>query len=229
MEPLAQPQAGFPGRPERCIPFQVQSDPDEFPETYYHLGLEKNLEVEEIDVSKHPYRYGGAHVHIQAPKSKSNMFFVYKEFTPIVFDFLAGILNTKFRRNQSLITAEKARLNHYGRPGRFRLQSYDIDNNIFGFEYRVMSNSWLGNPKKTESLLYILEIATLIVQKGLAEKFVKDHEELIPEVYRIIRELDQSKATDIMIRNTGWLLKEGFIKTTDFNKLASMDILPAFG
>ena len=199
-----------------CVIFGC--DPDEYPEIYYDLGLEENKETQEIDVSNHPYRYGGAHVHIQAPKSEYTMFFKHKEFAPIIFDFLAGMLNTQFKRVPSVILAEKARLIYYGRPGRFRLQTYDIDNNIFGFEYRVMSNSWLGKNSNTMSLLNVLDLATLIIQKGAAEKFVKDHEELIPEVYRTIIELDQANATEILVRVMSWLLKEGFVCTEDISK-----------
>lgn len=192
-----------------CVIFGC--DPDEYPEIYYDLGLEKKKEVEEIDVSNHPYRYGGAHVHVQAPKSDYTMFFKHKEFAPIIFDFLAGMLNTQFRRPKNTIIAEKARLEYYGKPGRFRLQTYDLDNNLFGFEYRVMSNSWLENSYQTNTLLEVLELATLIVQSGMAEKFVKDHEELIPEVYRTIIELDRKNAHEILLRVMGWLLKENFV------------------
>jgi len=196
-----------------CVIFGC--DPDQFPEKYVEIGLENPAEVGEIDVSNHSYRYGGAHVHIQAPKSKPTIFFRNWEFCATIFDFFAGMLNTTFQRNQATIIAEKARLLHYGKPGRIRLQTYNPEEKEYGIEYRVMSNSWLEDKDKTRKLLNTLDLAALVVENNLAEKFVNDFDKLIPDMYNTVITLDQKSAKNIFEEVLAWTMLNGLITTDD--------------
>lgn len=200
---------------QMCVMFGC--DPDQWPYIYVDKGLETFNEAKEVDVSKHTLRYGGAHVHIQAPKSAPLIYFPMWENVAVAFDFFAGMLNTSFPRNNPTIMAEKARLEHYGKPGRIRLQEYNADKKEFGIEYRVMSNHWLGNKQYTEKLLYALDLATTISESELLPQFVADHDELIIDMYNAIMTLDQETSKDIFKKVIGWALKMGFILSDDLD------------
>jgi hypothetical protein len=198
-----------------CVMFGC--DPDQWPYIYVDKGLENTNQAEEIDASKHTLRYGGAHVHIQAPKSKPLIYFPMWENVAVVFDFFAGMLNTSFTRNNNLIMAEKARLEFYGKPGRIRLQEYNADKKEFGIEYRVMSNHWLGNPLYTNKLLYALDLAITIAESELLSQFIVEHDEIIVDMYNAAVNFDQKSAKDIFCHVMGWSLKNGFILSSDLN------------
>jgi len=194
-----------------CVMFGC--DPDQWPYIYVEKGLEDFNKAEEIDASKHTLRYGGAHIHIQAPKANPLVYFPMWESIAIVFDFFAGLLNTSFHRTPATIAAEKARLEYYGKPGRIRLQEYNAEKNEFGIEYRVMSNHWLGNKLYTEKLLAALDLAATIAESELLPQFVADHENLIVDMYNAIVTLDQEKAYDLFNKAMAWTLRMGFILT----------------
>jgi len=196
-----------------CVIFGC--DPDQFPNKYVEVGLEDSVEIEEIDVSNHSYRYCGAHIHIQAPKSSPTIFFKNWEDCATIFDFFAGMLNTTFVRNKQIIIAERARLMHYGKPGRIRLQTYNPEDKEYGIEYRVMSNSWLEDKKKTRKLLYTLDLASQIVEKDFAEKFLADFDGTIPDMYNALVNFDQQSSEDIFEEVLGWSVLNGLLTTED--------------
>ncbi len=198
---------------QMCVMFGC--DPDQWPYIYVDKGLETFNEAQEVDASKHTLRYGGAHVHIQAPKSNPLIYFPLWENVAIVYDFFAGLLNTSFPRKADIVMAEKARLEHYGKPGRIRLQEYNADKKEFGIEYRVMSNHWLGNKPYTEKLLHSLDLATTISESDLLPQFVADHDNIIVDMYNAIVTLDQETAGDIFKKVIAWALKKGFILSDD--------------
>lgn len=186
-----------------CVIFGC--DPDMFPTIYYEMGLEEDEFVEEIDVSKHSFRYGGAHVHIQAPNRLPRIYFPTWEYAAIVFDFIVGLANTCFPRTDEEIVAEKARLEHYGRPGRIRLQDYDVENDIYGIEYRVMSNSWLCNQAKTYTLLNCMDLASSIITQDFGEAFYREHSDKFVDMYNSIVNFDQESAVKLHNESLGWL------------------------
>jgi hypothetical protein len=202
---------------QTCVLFGC--DPDEFPELYYDLGLEDSDHTEELDVSTHEFRYGGAHIHIQSPLENPHIYFEKWSNAAIIFDFFAGMLNTFLSRKQDIAIAELARLKYYGKPGRIRLQAYNPKESVFGIEYRVMSNHWLQNYPKTRALLNILDIAAEIVESDLDGNFVENHQDLIPEMYKSLISLDRETAGEIYKKAMAWALNNGFIDNSDLENL----------
>ena len=199
-----------------CVVFGC--DPDEFPAKYYELELEGKDHTEELDVSSHEFRYGGAHIHIQAPFSDPTIYFEKWNFAATCFDFFVGMLNTTFRRRPDILKYEKARLEYYGKPGRIRLQIYDVENQIFGIEYRVMSNHFIRNFPMTRALLFTADLAATLAEKA-GENFVHDNEKLIPDMYNALINMDRKNAGKIYKKSMAWALANGFIKLDDLKFL----------
>lgn len=216
-----------------CVRFGC--DPDQFPSMYIDMGLDRPS-MGEIDVSTHPYRYGGGHLHIQAVETNPKVYFPIWEYAAIVFDFIVGMTNTKEPRSNDVVKQERARLEYYGKPGRIRLQAYNPKKGLFGIEYRVMSNYWLStintdfwsygvNTRRFEvtlidKLLVAADLAaTLCESYGLAEIFVKEHEALIPAVYDSIMTLNKAKASEILGQVLSWLHSNDLVDIDIFSKL----------
>lgn len=199
-----------------CVVFGC--DPDEFPMKYFDLGLEGKDHTEELDVSTHEFRYGGAHIHIQAPITDPKIYFKNWDTTAICFDFLVGMLNTTFKRRPDIIKYEKARLEYYGKPGRIRLQIYDKKNEIYGIEYRVMSNHFIRNFPMTRSLIHVMDLAASIAEIE-GERFAHDMDKLIPDMYNALITLDKKEAGSIYKKAMAWALEHGFISMEDLKPL----------
>jgi hypothetical protein len=199
-----------------CVVFGC--DPDEFPMQYFELGLEGKDHTEELDVSSHEFRYAGAHVHIQAPIVSPSIYFDKWDTTAICFDFFVGMLNTTFRRKPEILTYEKARLEYYGKPGRIRLQIYNHKENVYGIEYRVMSNHWMRNFPMTRALLYSMDLAATIAERE-GERFVEDKHKLISDMYSALVNMDQESAGKIYKKSMAWALEHGFVKMDELKAL----------
>jgi hypothetical protein len=202
---------------------------------YIDMGLDRPS-MGEIDVSKHSYRYGGGHLHIQATETNPKVYFPIWEYAAVVFDFIVGMTNTKEPRSGDVVKQERARLEYYGKPGRIRLQAYNPKKGLFGIEYRVMSNYWLSTISTDvwsyrgvgrvlgtaliDKLLVAADIsATLCETDGLAEIFVKEHEALIPAVYDSIMTLNKTRATEILGQVLSWLHSNDLIDIGVFSRL----------
>lgn len=216
-----------------CVRFGC--DPDQFPGMYIDMGLDVPSRGE-IDVSTHPYRYGGGHLHIQAIETNPKVYFPIWEYAAVVFDFIVGMTNTKEPRSNDVVKQERARLEYYGKPGRIRLQAYNPKKGLFGIEYRVMSNYWLSTINTDfwsygvnaqsigvaliDKLLVAADVAaTLCETDGLAEIFVKEHEALIPAVYDSIMTLNKTRATEILGQVLSWLHSNDLIDIGVFSRL----------
>lgn len=191
----------------QCVIFGC--DPDIFPDIYLDMKLDKRSE--EIDASKHSYRYGGGHIHIQCPEDNPTVYLDNWAVVSIVFDFMVGIENAIFSRNEATNKMELARLKYYGRPGRVRLQAYDEENKIYGIEYRVLSNMWIKYPPLTQRLLKVMDIAADLIDGGLGEMFVDKFMSEIPNMYEIILTLDNNKAKELHKKIFGWLFENDII------------------
>jgi hypothetical protein len=201
---------------QMCVIFGC--DPDEFPMKYYELGLENSDHTKQLDVSTHEFRYGGAHIHIQAPESNPTIYFDNWDIAAICFDFFAGMLNTTLKKKEEIKVYERARLQYYGKPGRIRLQIYDAENEVYGIEYRVMSNHWINNFPKTRSLLFTLDLAATVVEND-GMKFVEHIEYLIPEMYKALINSDADIAGQLYKKAIAWSLENGFINMDDLSHL----------
>lgn len=191
-----------------CVIFGC--DPDMFPELYVDIGLDEE-DNEEVDVSNHKYRYGGGHIHIQAPENDPEVFMRNWPEAAIVFDFTAGLANVVKKRAPRVEKQEMARLDYYGRPGRIRLQEYDPKNGVFGIEYRVLSNYWVGNPSFMNRLLMTLDFAARILEKERGEEFVEEFMDDIPVMYEAILYRNREAAVELLNKVTKWALDNSII------------------
>lgn len=196
---------------QSCVIFGC--DPDIFPDLYLDMGLDK--ESEEIDATKHEYRYGGGHIHIQSPEENPYSYIENWSYMSIVFDFIVGVQNVLLSRNNQEIDMEMKRLEYYGRPGRVRLQSYDPDNEIFGIEYRPLSNLWTSKPQFTKLLLRSMDTAAGIVDDKYGEQFVDHFMKSIPDMYETLLTLDTKRAKELQGNTFKWLFENEIITTKD--------------
>lgn len=92
------------------------------------------------DVSTHPYRYSGGHVHTSGHP-------LIAEY-PIPYTRLLSVFMGNFHNMHSPNgDQEKYRSKYYGRPGKYRIQNYP--NGDIGVEYRTPSSGWLFYDKDT--------------------------------------------------------------------------------
>lgn len=183
-----------------CVIFGC--DPDMSPGLYVETGLENKVSDEEVDVSTHTFRYGGGHIHIQAGEENPYIYFDEWDMAAILFDFFIGLKNTTFSRPPEIKIQELKRLEHYGKPGRVRLQEYP--NEKFGIEYRVLSNFWLRSKETVRGILNCADIAATIVERNLARTFINDFNNIIPNVYNAIVTLDGDTGYDILNDVINW-------------------------
>jgi hypothetical protein len=87
-----------------------------------------------LDVSKHPFRYGGGHIHISGDKDIEKF--------PIPFvKLLALTVGNYCIYNSPFPQEEILRAMYYGKPGKYRIQEYK---ECTGLEYRTPSNAWMN-------------------------------------------------------------------------------------
>lgn len=188
-----------------CVIFGC--DPDEFPYKYIELGLDDPENKHTLNVETHKYRYGGGHIHIQAPTKNPEIYLDNWAKASIVFDFLAGLGNVSFAKPTQTRKLEKFRLNYYGKPGRIRLQFYKEKPKTYGIEYRALSNSWTNYPNMTNNLLHLLDIAATVIEKDMGDKFITHFEKDIPLMHKTIRTLNKTIATTLLQRCLTWTKK----------------------
>lgn len=123
---------------------------------------------------KHPFRYGGGHIHISGSKA-------IKEEPILAIQCLtisAGLAAVAFSDSPEL---DKTRTYLYGKPGKYREQEYkSLFNNMpdtdFGIEYRTPSNRWTNSFEHAEKLFKWVEIG---IRSLLEDKLGL---ELIPKI-----------------------------------------------
>jgi len=147
-----------------------------------------------IDASKHPFRYGGGHIHISGSETIAE--------EPILaircLSITAGCAAVAFSDVPPL---EKSRTFEYGVPGNFRRQRYGKNNPFgsdysFGVEYRTISNRWCSDWKIAEKVFSWAEIGI----KDILEKEL--HTELLDYLgtpaQTAILECNQNLATQVL-------------------------------
>lgn len=181
---------------QSCVIFGC--DPDEFPYKYVELGLDDLENKQILNVETHKYRYGGGHIHIQAPSTNPTIYLDNWAKASIIFDFLAGLGNVAFNKPPQTKKLEKFRLNYYGKPGRIRLQFYKENPKTYGIEYRALSNYWTNNINLTINLLYLLDIAATTIENNMGDKFITHFEKNIPTMHKAIKTLNKPIATILL-------------------------------
>jgi hypothetical protein len=140
-----------------------------------------------LDVENHPYRYGGGHIHISNEK-------MHKFYRAAIM--LMAITVGNFMVRESLYPdLDKLRVLTYGRPFRYRKQTYP--NGAVGIEYRSPSNSWCSfSLEKMEQLFYWIDKAIFYIDhEDLAVKLVT---ELLPSTTDAINTYNQSLSERIL-------------------------------
>ncbi len=118
------------------------------------LAWEPEKEDEPVDAARHPYRYGGGHMHFSGlPIFKENPIMAVR-----AFDLTVGLAATAFSPVPKL---EEIRTFRYGKAGVWRPQRYPDGSS--GLEYRSVSNSWTS-PKNTELATNIEKWANIAIE-----------------------------------------------------------------
>ena len=149
---------------------QFGCDPDW---SAYTLNPNQNA----MDASRHPFRYGGGHIHVGT---------LQKNFIPayaLMADLCAGLLATAMTLDAK---ATKTRRKRFGQAGCFRQQPH-------GWEYRTLDNFWLLHPKLTYLFIGLVRDATVLVLKSpnQAKELIADHGDIARD---IINEVDITAA-----------------------------------
>lgn len=114
------------------------------------------------DASKHPYRYGGGHIHI----SGSQMIAEEPILAIRCLSITAGVAAIAYSDVPEL---ERMRTFEYGIPGNFRIQRYGKKNPFgkpyaIGLEYRTVSDRWCADWNMAEK---VFEWARIGIQEVL--------------------------------------------------------------
>jgi hypothetical protein len=109
----------------------------------------------EIAADEVPERFGGGHIHMQAPENDNDLFENTYYYTTRLMDILVGSTAVAIKRDSGdLIAEELKRLQYYGRPGKIRLQNYNTG--VKGIEYRTPSNFWIRDKESANLLLTLM-------------------------------------------------------------------------
>jgi hypothetical protein len=110
------------------------------------------------DVSRHPFRYGGGHLHFGGDTIRE-----FLRNAPLILVRMMAI----FLGNYGIAVSpfndlERMRAKYYGRPARFRIQP---DGKKFAedswLEYRTLANSWMTFPK--DSYLFMFDLVNEVL------------------------------------------------------------------
>ncbi len=168
-----------------CLIFGCDQDWDAF-------NYQTKLRV--VNAHKHPFRYGGGHIHVSGSEEIKN--------EPILavkcLALSAGLANVAFSKTPEL---DKARTYLYGKPGKFRPQTYSstfegIPNTEYGIEYRTPSNGWTACVEQATEVFKWMEIGIRNLLEG------KLGIELLPnmevELQETIVNCNQEKAREML-------------------------------
>lgn len=156
-------------------------DPDED-------GILPDYQCKEMDVITHPYRYGGGHIHF------SGNDLLYEN--PRISIQLLAITVGNFVISKSIFPEEeKLRVKTYGRPGRFRPQSYP-DGSV-GIEYRTPSNAWISFTLDQKEELFSLSelVSEIIKEPKRCKEFIKNY---LPDTIIAINNADVVLSENIL-------------------------------
>jgi len=165
------------------VPFDTKKYWEERDESFrdcVRFGCDPDLDVysgqfsKEIAADNVPERFGGGHIHMQAPLDDL-AFFEDKYFhVARLMDILVGNTCVAIKRpDKNWYEAEMKRLKFYGKPGKIRLQEYP--DGTKGIEYRTPSNFWITNPNVTFSLLTLMNsVFSLSQNPEDASHFLED-------------------------------------------------------
>lgn len=147
-----------------------------------------------IDALKHPFRYGGGHLHVSgsAAIKEEPILAVYSMLLTSGLSYVA---------NSDTPELDKQRTYLYGRPGKYRIQEYSklfngMPNTDVGIEYRTPSNRWTSS---IEQATQIFKWAEIGIKRLLEEGLVKELYPLLEkDAQKAIVECDQTAARQML-------------------------------
>lgn len=147
-----------------------------------------------INAMKHPFRYGGGHIHVSGSE------FIKNE--PILaiqsLKMTAGLAAVAFSDVPEL---DKARTYLYGRPAKYRPQKYSslfngIPHTDFGVEYRTPSNRWTNSFEHAQEVFKWVEIGIKnLLEQGLGLELI---EKIGKDASEALINCDQPKAKELL-------------------------------
>lgn len=177
--------------PEKYFPFLNENkikqgfifgcDPDQD-------AIRPDYHCETVDVISHLFRYGAGHLHTSGAEE-------FKYLIELAVKYFALTVGNFCISNSPYPEQEKQRATTYGKPGRFRPQTYP--DGSFGIEYRTPSNSWISlGLDKYEELFYWAEKAVWLLQNP---KFgIEKLENFLSPTVDAIVNADQKLASEIL-------------------------------
>ncbi len=108
----------------------------------------------EIAADEVPERFGGGHIHMQAPVDDNELFENTYYYTTRMLDIIVGNTSVAINRDDVMVEEEIKRLQFYGQPGKIRLQNYA--DGVKGIEYRTPSNFWIRDKNSANLLLTLM-------------------------------------------------------------------------
>ena len=140
-----------------------------------------------IKAAKHPQRYGGGHIHM------SNVDMI--ETDPLqVLRMMVLTAGLTYAAYSPVPDLDRERTYLYGRPGKFRLQTYPSGKR--GVEYRTPSNSWTGNISLAERIFTALEYGvSVLLPSGRVNSLMEEIQQSVTEA---ILTCNQENARDLL-------------------------------
>jgi len=158
--------------------------------------IDNNNKNESLDMTEHPWRYAGGHLHISTNNpdtvaliSENDGFNLFTSDLIALFSTTVGLANIAFSKYPDL---EVIRQFRFGKPGKWRYQVYA--GGFVGVEYRTPSNSWITNWSLGKNLFLLMGTCLEIAfDRKKKERLLKYRE----EARRTILSGDQVKARDL--------------------------------
>lgn len=147
-----------------------------------------------MDASKFPFRFCGGHLHLSgSPKIAEDPHLAIR-----CMAYTAGLAAVAFSDVPRL---ERDRTFLYGKPGKFRVQNYGVNNPFgpdyaAGIEYRTPSTRWTGVWEIAQKVLSWAEIGVKeLLENGLGAEL---DEKLEKPAIRAILKADQESALELL-------------------------------
>jgi hypothetical protein len=186
-----------------CVRFGCDPDLDIYTGKY-----SKEISVEDIKL-----RFGGGHLHMQAPSDYPELFQENYYHTTRLMDILVGNAATAIMRNSpSMDEAEKERLKYYGQPGKIRLQVYG--DKIFGIEYRTPSNFWLNDMSYAHILFLLMNCCLNLTRHPLDANDILELPKAEHAPSNIIN-YDKKRATELIMSSIDRLVSMKYLNFDD--------------
>jgi len=143
-------------------------------------------EVDVMDATYHPYRYGGGHIHVSGtPKIATEPLNAIEAMILTV-----GLAATAYSTVPDL---ERLRTFRFGRPSKHRIQNYP--DGAIGVEYRTPSCSWVGDKSLAK---IIFEWAKIGIEELLENNLLAELKDIHEKVAYAITNTDQELAVELL-------------------------------